>query len=387
MGELTGARSEDQKLLLIFTNTYDMSVNRIVDKIGSKRVFRFNFDIWQDYEIRIGPTDFEIVNPMGFAVTRHDVAKAYWRKPISRFFLEGHRVRPIKSILRRAVDAIYRTELYPPRMTAQERYLEAEMDYAIGEIRNLLWKEKKLVLVEPASHGRLGKLVQLDIAGHYFRIPAYEFVFEPHATERESRPRIVKSLSGERLGSNAFMWTSAINEADLDRQAPWFVQDLVRADRDVTIVHIRGQNFAFDLDRATFVDKSVDWREVGDLTTPLWRPCILPEELGHKVNAYMAEVGLNFGRLDFLLEGETYWFLEVNSNGEWGWLDFDGSRGILRTLVRRIAPGYTRSPNPSRSLQVCHECCAAFANSRNARALILSQACFVCRSVMSPVGT
>lgn len=346
MGDATGVHSEGQKLLLIFTNTFDLSANRIIDKIGSERVFRFNFDIWQDYEIRIGPTDFEIINPLGFAVTRHEVAKAYWRKPISRFLLEGHRVRSSKSILRRIVDALSRTPSYPPRMTAQERYVEAEMDYAVCEIRNLLWKDKKLVLVEPASHRRLGKLVQLDIARRYFRIPEYLFTFEPHATTRVSRLRIVKSLSGERLGSNLFMWTSSVDEAGLDRRTPWFVQDLVRADRDLTIVHIRGQNFAFDLDRSTFVDRSVDWREVGDFTTPLWRPCDLPEELGDQVNAYMTEVGLDFGRLDFLVENEAYWFLEVNSNGEWGWLDFDGSRGILRTLVDELHPDTPIHPIP-----------------------------------------
>jgi len=342
----TGARSEDRKLLLIFTNTYDLSTNRIVDKVGSGRVFRFNFDIWHDYQIRIGPTDFEIVNPLGFAVTRHDVAKAYWRKPVSRFFLEGHRERSARSILRRAVEALSRTPSYPPRMTAQERYLEAEMNYVVGEIRNLLWKDEKLVLVEPASHRRLGKLVQLEIASRYFDVPEYRFTFEPNATERESRQRIVKSLSGERLGSNAFMWTSTVDEAELDRRAPWFVQDLVKADRDLTIVHIRGQNFAFDLERSAFVDRSVDWREVGEVTTPLWRPCNLPEELCGRVNAYMAEVGLDFGRLDFLVENETYWFLEVNSNGEWGWLDFDGSRGVLKALVDELDPDTPIHPIP-----------------------------------------
>jgi hypothetical protein len=342
----TRAQVEDQKLLLIFTNTYDLSTNRIVDKIGSQRVFRLNFDIWRDYEIHVGQTDFEIINPTGFAVTRRDVAKAYWRKPISRFFLEGHRSHSPKSIVRRAVDAIYQTDVYPPKMSPQERYLEAEMDYAVGEIRNLLWKDKKLVLVEPASHGRLGKFMQLEAAAPYFPIPEYEFVFDPNTTERKRRPRVVKSLSGERLGTNSFMWTSAVDEADLDWQTPWFIQDVVNAERDVTVVHIRGQNFAFSLDRATFIDKSVDWREFGELTTPLWQPCTVPKQLDQKIIAYMAEIGLDFGRLDFLQEGETYWFLEVNSNGEWGWLDFDGSRGILNKLVNELHPDSPIHPIP-----------------------------------------
>ena len=121
---------------------------------------------------------------------------------------------------------------------------------------------------------------------------------------------------------------------------------MVDAERDVTVVHIRDQNFAFALDRSSFVDKSVDWRELGDITTPLWKPCAVPQQLERQIDAYMAELGLDFGRLDFLQEGETYWFLEVNANGEWGWLDFDGRRGVLSKLVDELHPDTPVHPIP-----------------------------------------
>ena len=46
----------------------------------------------------------------------------------------------------------------------------------------------------------------------------------------------------------------------------------------MTVVYVRGGIFAFELDRTAFTDKSADWREVGELTTPLWRPHRLPED-------------------------------------------------------------------------------------------------------------
>jgi hypothetical protein len=62
----------------------------------------------------------------------------------------------------------------------------------------------------------------------------------------------------------------------------------------------------------------------------------------------MRAIGLDFGRLDFLLKDETYWFLEVNSNGEWGWLDPDGSRGVLAALVAELHPDTPIHPLPVR---------------------------------------
>ena len=36
----------------------------------------------------------------------------------------------------------------------------------------------------------------------------------------------------------------------------------------------------------------------------------------------MNELDLNYGRLDFIEDKENLYFLEVNPNGQFGWLDF-----------------------------------------------------------------
>ena len=51
----------------------------------------------------------------------------------------------------------------------------------------------------------------------------------------------------------------------------------------------------------------------------------------------MRRAHLNFGRLDFLRgnDGELY-FLEVNSNGQWGWLDYKGDNGLVDAIIGEI---------------------------------------------------
>jgi hypothetical protein len=332
----TAAGMEKRRKLLILSNTYDLSANRVSREIGSERVFRFNFDIWQDYQIDIGPNDFRIANPTGFSIARSDVAKAYWRHPISRFQLQGHQKTPGR-FYERWLRRLAGRETYPPRIPAEERFVETEMEYVVGEIRSLLWRDKKLVLVEPASHGRLGKLVQMEIANRYFPVPAYRMSYQAVGFGGVQRQRVVKSLTSERFGSNSFLWTTKVDESDLDKTLPWFVQDLVDADHDVTVVHIRGRNFAFSLERAAFVQRSVDWRTDGD-SVALWKPERIEEKLNDQINLFMTEVGLQYGRLDFLRKEEKLWFLEVNSNGEWGWLDPNGDNGVLKALVAELHP-------------------------------------------------
>lgn len=322
---------------LIFTNSYDLSVNRIIQRIGSDRVFRFNQDLWNEYAISITAENFRLVSPAGHVADSGNVSKAYWRKPISRFLLGERRPRH-SGILDRINRLLRRDAAYPPRMSAEERFMESELSYAIREIKNLLWWNRKLVLVEATAHMRLGKLVQCEIASHFFPVPPYEFCVDPSARRRPERACVVKSLSSERLGANTFLWTTAVREDALDPTAPWYVQELVQASHDVTAVYIRGDCFGFSLAREVFVDRMVDWREAGELTTPLWEVHRLPDDLSARIDRFMNRVGLHYGRLDFLYDGEQYWFLEVNANGEWGWLDPNGGNGVLDRLVEEVHP-------------------------------------------------
>ena len=55
---------------------------------------------------------------------------------------------------------------------------------------------------------------------------------------------------------------------------------------------------------------------------------------------------LQFGRLDFLQGQDGYHFLEVNSNGEWAWLDTEGRYGLLPKVAEEIDPATARHSIP-----------------------------------------
>jgi D-alanine-D-alanine ligase-like ATP-grasp enzyme len=51
----------------------------------------------------------------------------------------------------------------------------------------------------------------------------------------------------------------------------------------------------------------------------------------------MRELGLRFGRIDLLandLNLGKFWFLEVNPNGQWAWLDLEQRNGLFDAVIR-----------------------------------------------------
>lgn len=305
-----------ETLTLIYTNSHDVTTDLLVTRIGTDRIFRFNFDLWNEYKIRLSQSDFEIESPSGRHISAANIAKFYWRKPMRRKHLDPHFVQS-------------------PRLN----YIEEELWYMMRELANGLRAHDQLVLVEPFADLRCGKLVQANAASRYFRIPEFKCVFGSARWLREGRTSIVKSLTSTRIDTDAVFYTTAVNEGELDPQVPWMVQDLIDAEKDVTVALVRDELFAFELDRREFAARTLDWRELAThQVTDSWSAHPLPQHVRDAVFSLMDDLKLQYGRIDFLLKGNEYWFLEVNPNGEWGWLDAEGQHGLLKKVVLETSP-------------------------------------------------
>jgi len=312
-------------LTFIFTNSHDVTTDLLVSRIGGGRIFRFNFDLWRDYWIVLTPGGFEIGNPAGLRVTDRDVVKYYWRKPM-------------------------RLQQMDPWAEVEDRvhYIEEELWYIMREILNLCWLRGQVVLVEPFADSRCGKIVQALAAGRYFNVPPFRCVMGAPDALRAGRRSVVKSLSSTRLDKTSVFYSTEVEEGGLDPSVPWQIQDLVDAEKDVTIVAVGDQMFAFELARQPFADRTLDWREVAtDYVTDQWQVHPLPAAIEHAAVSLMRDLRLGYGRMDLLLDRQgAYHFLEVNPNGEWGWLDAAGTHGLLNRIIEEISPDTPVNPIP-----------------------------------------
>jgi hypothetical protein len=313
-------------LTFLYTNSYDGWADLLVNRLGGDRVFRFNLDLWRDYDVSIDPDGFRVANRAGRTVTAAQVAKFLWRRPRT-----GRQLFPEKDF---------------PR---EQLYEDEEFAYAMREVWNRMYYAGKAVLIDPCSDQLSGKLIQARIAQRYFSVPAWKMVSGGKGPSGTSAVA-VKSLTSQRVEARTTLYTSRVTEDELAPSSPWFIQECIEADRDVTVVFIRGRLFAFEFRRDLLPADVLDWRLAVERDPALadkWTAHELPETIRKGIKGFMQDMGLHYGRLDFLLAGSRYWFLEANPNGEWGWLDPHGQAGILDRLIEELSPDTPCHPLPN----------------------------------------
>ena len=64
----------------------------------------------------------------------------------------------------------------------------------------------------------------------------------------------------------------------------------------------------------------------------------------------MDETGYRFGRFDFIRKDGELWFLELNPNGQWAWLDEKNEHGLV-SMVADAIKAEDRAHRESPSLQ------------------------------------
>jgi hypothetical protein len=309
----------------IYTNSYDGWADLLVDRLGGGRVFRFNLDLWREYEVAIDAEGFRFADRAGRTVTAAQVAKFLWRRPRTS------------------------RQLFPEKDFPREQlYEDEEFAYAMREVWNCMYYAGKAVLIDPCSDQLSGKLIQARIAQRYFSVPVWKMVSGGKGPPGTSVVA-VKSLTSQRVEARTTLYTSRVTADELAPSAPWFIQACIEAERDVTVVFVRGSLFAFEFRRDLLPKDVLDWRLAVERDPALadkWTAHELPETIRKGIKGFMRDMGLHYGRLDFLLAGSRYWFLEVNPNGEWGWLDPAGRFGILEKLVEELSPDTPCHPLP-----------------------------------------
>ncbi|MBL9179512.1 MAG: hypothetical protein JNM65_15725 [Verrucomicrobiaceae bacterium] len=297
-------------MLLILTNSVDGTTDEIIRRLGKHPAFRFNVDLWRQYEFEFTPHGFFLRDPAGRTVREEDVSRLYVRKP--------NFDEPVDR----------------PAGGSLEWWTQQQVSYLVREIYNLCKLHGKIALVEKGAENRLGKVSQMRLAARHFHVPPWRIVRQD-CLDTSGTPQIAKSLVADFTGNYQFFFTRCVKPETLDPSYPWFLQDLIDAEADVTVVYVAGRQFAFELDRASF--SGVDWRKHINAVNLVWKRVQLPDEVANGIGKFMSEAGLSFGRLDFLRAQNQHFFLEVNPNGQWAWLDMEGKEGIFDWVIECLA--------------------------------------------------
>jgi ATP-grasp ribosomal peptide maturase len=111
-----------------------------------------------------------------------------------------------------------------------------------------------------------------------------------------------------------------------------------RADLRLTVVGDR----MLAARKATAEDADPDEVDVRFTTNAAyWRPTDVPPRVAAAVRAYVQDAELAYGAFDFAEDGDgTWWFLECNQSGQFGFVEVDTGQPIARSVAEWLArPG------------------------------------------------
>jgi len=286
-------------MLLLLSNSLDGTADVIVGLCADRGVpvFRFNIDLWAKYRFAWTHDGFAIQDPTGRSMTSEAMSACLWRRPSLRD-----------------------TPDWEGGSSEDRAATEAELHVLIREIGDWARSRGLLRLIEPSGPRRVGRLAQMRIARGFFTVPdwaiGWGFRWPPGR-------RMVKRLTTEAIGERGdrFIFVQSVDADRLSPDWPWLLQEAAEGSRDATVLFVQGRCYGFQMEETRSQLGVEDWRNRNGAHKAKWRTWDLPPGLGQRIGDYMKRLGLRFGRLDFIIDDDRVVFLEVNPNGQFGWLD------------------------------------------------------------------
>jgi glutathione synthase/RimK-type ligase-like ATP-grasp enzyme len=142
----------------------------------------------------------------------------------------------------------------------------------------------------------------------------------------------------ERGETGEVLFTSRLSRADLEdgaavSLAPCILQHEIAKKCDVRVTVVGNDVFAVAIWSQTTADTATDWRK-GSNPDLVHEAIELPAELSARCVALTQSLGILFGAIDLVLDkDDNYWFLEINPNGQWAWIERRAGLPITSAIV------------------------------------------------------
>lgn len=137
---------------------------------------------------------------------------------------------------------------------------------------------------------------------------------------------VVKSIRSGQVGQEQMekiAYTSKLEHLPDKAQiefCPTYLQHHIRKYCDIRVTAIGRKLFATAIMSQENKETKIDWRYGEHVLR--YEEIELPDEVADKCRKLMDNLDLRFGAIDFILDSNgKYWFLEINPNGQWAWIE------------------------------------------------------------------
>jgi glutathione synthase/RimK-type ligase-like ATP-grasp enzyme len=243
---------------------------------------------------------------------------------------------------------------HPDISTAERSFALKEAQMAVGGLfrtLNCLWVNHPERVIT-ADY----KPVQLEYASEIgFKVPRSLISNDPDSVMRFfeacGEQIIYKPLSGGSLptadeaDAPMRLYTSVVEREHLQQAGAieataCLFQELVPKKTELRVTIIGNEVFPVQIDSQHAVESSIDWRRGYDHLR--YRIYQLPREIRDGCLKLVRQFDLKFAAIDFVITpaGE-YVFLEINPNGEWGWLEAETGLPMVEAMADLLSGANT----------------------------------------------
>lgn len=283
-------------MIFLLSSKISGSSNMLMEVFAERKLpaFRFNLDMFNNYSLNWNKDEFEISDPAGRHCRSSEITAMVFYKgliPMWQSFDNRQEYHAEKDWLISWLNRLY----------------DCFMCYGAEHNLIRLWR--------PHGFG-YAKTWQMKVAEKYFHVPDFKLHW---GFSLPSKPVIAKPLTQRPFSNGEMAYAKIVDQAALDPSWPWFTQEIAEGNRDATVLYINGNVHCYQF--ATPRGSLTDWRVTQGTPDNRWIPWSAGRDFERKIDLYMRDLKLKYGRLDFIIGGSEPQFLEVNPEGQFGWLD------------------------------------------------------------------
>ncbi len=294
-------------MILVITNKNDITTDLLIHELNLRGFpyFRLNTeDIFRLFQITIfTKKNSFIIDSNGVELHSHQITSVYFRRP---------------------------------KMAEMDfsDWSQGEVDFYFKEMNSFwdgfyrLLEEKFWINNVFAIRNTENKLFQQKIANEIGLItPAGVVTSTPSYAKsflQRNEPVIAKAIrTGFVDGDHKVIYTSRVSQSeDLSGIAlcPTYLQEEIQKKSDIRVTLVGNSCYATEIDSQNVDNARVDWRRSVEQLPH--SPMTLPDDIAKKVHSLQKYFNLYFAALDFVLtKNNEFVFLEINPNGQWGWIE------------------------------------------------------------------
>lgn len=307
-----------KKTVLVLTNTEDGKHSEVViSKLlqRGERVFRFDSDALSSGKCKISFSSSShqtgFVMEYGGALLKSEEIKSVWYRRPNRFGLSM-------------------------KDSVQKNYAEAELRSFLDGLWAILEKRGTFWLNKPTSLERSRKkLFQLELAERKgMLIPRTIVSNDPAEVLRFYRAcqekMIFKAIYHEYLDYGDHVYNipttlvsgSHLKKIDLVKRVPTLFQEFIEKDYELRVTVVGDRVFPAKIDSQKNPLAVVDWRNPLCVKELDYSRIELDRDTTNFCLEMLRDMDLQFGAFDFVVDKKgRIFFLEVNPNGQWYWLE------------------------------------------------------------------